>query len=166
METTQRHGYSAVQIGLHWLIAALVFFQLLFGESMTEVVDAAEEGETASSTDILLGGAHYWVGISILALVALRLAVRIRQGASAAPMGGRTWMDYAAAALHGLFYVLLFAVPISGLLTIYVSDEIGDIHALAKPIFIVLIVVHAGAALFHQFIMKDGTLRRILVPAR
>lgn len=164
MEPTARHGYSGVQIGLHWLIAALVFFQLIFGESMGEVVEAVEEGETVSSSDVFLGGAHYWVGVAILALVALRLAIRILQGAPPPPTDGRTWTDYAAMAMHGLFYVLLFAVPISGLLAVYVSEEIGDIHALAKPIFIVLILAHAGAALFHQFIVKDGTLRRMLVP--
>ncbi len=36
--------YSTLQIALHWLIAAAVLFQLVFGESMTNVVDAAEEG--------------------------------------------------------------------------------------------------------------------------
>lgn len=55
-------------------------------------------------------------------------------------------------------------VPVSGLVTLYVNDEIGDIHSLSKPVFIVLILVHAAAALYHQFVVKDGTLRRMLVP--
>ena len=47
-------GYTIYQIGLHWLIAALVFAQLVFGESMTEFVEAAEEGEPASALDATL----------------------------------------------------------------------------------------------------------------
>jgi cytochrome b561 len=39
MQSRQIAGYSGLQIGLHWSIAALVFFQLVFGESMTIVVE-------------------------------------------------------------------------------------------------------------------------------
>jgi cytochrome b561 len=41
----------------------------------------------------------------------------------------------------------------------------GDIHALAKPVFIVLISIHAAAALFHQLWLRDGTLKRMLLPS-
>lgn len=165
---TDRIGYSRLQVFLHWVIAALVLFQLLFGESMAEAVEAAEEGERLSGADLLLSGAHYWVGIAILVLVAIRLGIRLWQGAPAATTAPNqaSWTDRAATAMHWLFYALLFAVPVSGLLAVYVSDEIGDIHALAKPVFIVLILAHAGAALYHQFVLKDGTLRRMLVPEK
>lgn len=162
MSQTTSPGYSLAQISIHWLIAALVLFQLVFGESMVAVVDAAEEGGTASPTDVLLSGGHYWVGIAILGLVVVRLGLRLMAG-SGQPRP-TSLVDRAAAAMHWLFYVLLFAVPISGLMTLYVNDEIGDIHSLAKPVFIVLILAHAGAALYHQFVVKDGTLRRMLVP--
>ena len=39
-------GYSIIQIALHWLIVVAVLFQLVFGESMTNVADALEEGAT------------------------------------------------------------------------------------------------------------------------
>jgi hypothetical protein len=39
-------GYTVYQIGLHGLIAALVFAQVIFGESMSEAIEAAEEGRT------------------------------------------------------------------------------------------------------------------------
>ena len=41
----------------------------------------------------------------------------------------------------------------------------GDIHAIAKPAFIVLIGIHAAAALAHHFVLKDAVLRKMLVPA-
>jgi len=165
MQSHTKTGYSALQIALHWGVALLVLFQLIFGESMTTVVDAAEEGNVVSSLDQTLANAHYWVGISILVLVFLRLAVRLVQGAPAAK-GPKNWMTVAAGAAHLAFYVLLAVVPVTGLLAIYMSDEYADIHELAKPAFIVLIAAHAGAALFHHFVLKDGILKRMLVPAR
>jgi len=66
-------GYTVYQIGLHWLIATLVFAQLIFGESMTEAIEAAEDGETVSALDAYLAGMHYYFGIAVLALVAVRL---------------------------------------------------------------------------------------------
>lgn len=158
-------GYSALQIMLHWSIALLVLFQLIFGESMSKVVDAIEDGDAVSWLDQTLANAHYWVGTSILALVFVRLAVRVVQGAPEAD-GPANWMALAAKAAHVAFYILLVVVPITGLLAIYVSDEFADIHELAKPAFILLILAHGGAALFHHFVLKDGTLKRMLVPAR
>lgn len=54
--------YSTLQIGLHWAIAALVMFQIVFGEAMVRFVDAAEEGGAVSATDTVLANAHYWSG--------------------------------------------------------------------------------------------------------
>lgn len=163
MET--RHGYSIFQIALHWLIAALVLFQLFFGESMTVVVDAAEDGQPVSATDQALGSAHYWVGLSVLALVLVRLLLRLASGVPAPAGHGSRWMRVAAHASHGLFYVLLLATPAIGLLAFYQGDPWGDIHSLAKPAFIVLIAVHVVAALYHQLWLRDGTLKRMLSPA-
>jgi cytochrome b561 len=164
--TETRLGYSAFQISLHWIIATLVLFQLFFGESMTTVVDAAEDGTALSPADQVLGSAHYWVGLSILALVIIRLVVRLASGAPKPAESGSTWMQLAARASHGLFYLLLLATPILGLLAFYVGDPWGDIHSLNKPVFVVLISIHALAAFFHQFWLRDGTLKRILAPAK
>lgn len=163
MTTTDVQGYSRLQIILHWVIAALVLFQLVFGESMTAVVDAAEEGTAVSPTDAALASAHYWAGIAVLALAVLRLGVRLAVGAPAAASGSLILSRIAGLA-HILFYVLLVAVPATGLMALYVSDDFGDIHALGKPVFIVLIVLHAAAALFHQLVLKDGTLKRMIAP--
>jgi cytochrome b561 len=160
-----KHGYNALQISLHWVVAALVLFQLVFGESMTNYVDAAADGRQLPPYDETMGSMHYWVGLAILMLVFVRLAVRIIVGPADAENTIPKWMALASRASHLAFYCLLVAVPASGLLAYYVRGWMGDIHALAKPAFIVLISAHAAAALFHQFWLRDGTLKRMLLPS-
>lgn len=155
-----------MQISLHWLIAAMVFFQLVFGESMTAVIDAAEEGDPVSVPDQILGTAHFWVGIAILVLAFARLAVRIWAGAPEHAGDANPILQLAATAIHWLFYAMLFAVPVLGLLGYYFGDPWGEIHTLAKPAFILLIAIHTAAALFNQFVLKDGTLVRMLKARR
>lgn len=166
MSTTPSKGFSRLQIALHWAVALLVGSQLLFGESMTRSVDAADSGGALSKADSLLATSHYWFGIAILLLVAVRLYVRITRGAPKSASGKSPLLQFAAAATHWMFYALLAAVPVLGLLAYYVGDPWGDIHSLARPVFLVLIAAHAGAALMHQFVLRDGTLRRMLVPAK
>jgi cytochrome b561 len=156
-------GYSPLQIGLHWLIAALVVVQLVFGESMTEFVEATEEGEPVSVLDANLAGVHYYFGLAILALVAVRLALRVGRGAPAAPDASHA-LELAGRISHWLFYALLVAVPVTGLLGYYLGDPFGEIHSLAKPVFIALIALHVAASLYHQFWRKDGILMRMLRP--
>ncbi len=163
MVSTERIGYSPVQIILHWTIAALVIFQLIFGESMGAVMRAARRHTIPSPSDQTLASLHYWVGIAVLVLVGVRLAVRLVQGAPPT-VGLSPLAERAAQVAHSLFYLLLILVPVTGLLGYYFGNPWGDLHTLGKPAFIILIAIHASAALFHQFWVKDGTLRRMLVP--
>lgn len=155
-------GYTGFQIGLHWLIAALVVLQLIFGESIAETLESVEKGTVVSPFDQLFGNLHYWSGIAILALVTARLWLRVIAGAPPAPQAG--WMATAAKLSHAVFYVLLILMPITGFLAFYVGDPFGELHELGKPVLIILIALHVCASLYHQFWLKDGTLRRMLVP--
>ena len=162
--TTRPAGYGVSQIALHWIIAALVFFQLVFGESMGKIGWMTRRGETPSATDYLMANLHIYAGVAILVLALIRLYVRIKQGVPAAPAGGNPMLKKIAAGMHHLFYLLLIVVPVTGLVAEYLYRPAGEIHELAKPVFIVLIAVHAAAALYHQFVVKDGVLMRMLKP--
>jgi cytochrome b561 len=164
MPAPSRAGYSGIQILLHWTIALLVIFQLGFGESMTTVVDAQESSEAILPADQSLATAHLWAGIAILALVVVRLLLRFAQG-TPAPIGAGLAVVLAKLA-HAAFYLLLIAMPVTGLLTYYDVMDLGDLHGWGKPVFIALIAIHALAALYHQFLVKDGTLARMLAPRR
>lgn len=158
-------GYSALQIALHWTIAALVLFQLLFGESMTTSVDAAADGQSLPPFDQTVASAHYWVGLAVLALATIRIGARLVVGAPGGEPSAPLWMVLASRITHIAFYGLLLATPITGLISYYLWGWMGDVHAISKPAFIALIGIHAAAALFHHFVLKDSVLRKMLVPA-
>jgi cytochrome b561 len=158
-------GYSTLQIALHWGIAAIVAFQLTLGESMTAYVDGIAEGTAVSPYDTNVATLHYYAGISILVLVAIRLGVRLFGGVPDAPDTLNPMFALASRVAHWLFYAMLVAVPVTGLLGYYFEDPYADIHAWARPVFLALIATHAAAALYHQFWLKDGTLKRMIKPA-
>jgi transposase len=60
----------------------------------------------------------------------------------------------------GLPLMVLF--PVTGLLAWYGGvAQAADLHHMMKPILIILIVVHLGAALWHQFWLKDNLIARM-----
>lgn len=156
-------GYSGLQIALHWIVVALVAFQLLFGEDMSHLYRATLRGQTPSSDATLWGNLHIWIGFAVLAAVALRLALRIRH--VPASEEGSPVVAWIAWATHIAFYVLLIGLPITGALAYYFDlRAMAEIHEIGKPVLIVLISLHVLAALWHQFVRRDGLLMRILVP--
>lgn len=156
-------GYSALQIALHWLIAVLVLWQLVFGESLPDAERMLRSGGTPDASLEFFATSHIWVGFAILALVAVRIALRLARPVPAHEPGPAALV---AKVVHGLFYLLLAAAPLTGIADYYLGWPTGEVHELAKPAFIVLIAVHAAAALFRQFVRHDGTLTRMLLPGR
>jgi cytochrome b561 len=159
--TSPPRSYTLGQIILHWSISALVVWQLVFGEE----TEALEHAGDADAIELFLANSHLWVGFAILALVALRIVLRVVQGVPPPFATGRGAAVLARIS-HAAFYVLLVAVPVTGILDYYFHLPTGEIHELGKPLFILLITLHVAATLWRQFIRHDGTLRRMLVPAR
>ncbi len=157
-------GYSLAQVSLHWIIAALVLFQLIMGEDATDYRRAVRKSLPLDPSLEFSANLHVYFGIAILVLVVARLALRITYGVPT-PVPAPKVQMIAGEALHYIFYILLFAQPITGLITQYHwLQGFGQYHHLGKPVFIVLILVHAGAALYHHFIVKDNVLKRMLKP--
>jgi cytochrome b561 len=98
-------------------------------------------------------------------------------------------MRLAASVTHGLLYVLLIALPLMGWANASAhgwtvslfhvvplpalaaagsafGHTLGDVHKLTAWVLLGLIGLHVAAALFHQFVIRDGTLSRMLPGAR
>ncbi|TYC55703.1 cytochrome b [Rhodobacterales bacterium] len=162
MSRTKPAAYSPFHILLHWVIAALILFQLIFGESIKDFGRALRDGGTAGTMTAIMGNAHIWVGVSILVLTLLRLVVRGLHGVPAPAPSSRV-QELAARAVHVLLYLLMIVVPITGLLAWFGGlHTAGEIHELGKPAFIILIGLHIAGALYHQFALKDHLIRRMM----
>ena len=151
-------GYSRLQIALHWLIAALIVLNYFVSEGMEDAFDGRMEGTAASG---LVPGVHVWVGVTVLGLVLLRLLVRMVQGAPAAL--GTTVGDKAAVWGHRVLYLLMLAVPVLGAATWFGGiDATADLHVIAVNVLMILALGHAAMAIFHQYVLRDGLLLRML----
>ncbi|GAB4517343.1 MAG: cytochrome b/b6 domain-containing protein [Roseibium sp.] len=162
MSKTQPAAYSPLHILLHWAITALLLFQLVFGESIKDLERALRNGGSPDTATAFMGNAHIWVGVAVLALTVLRLLVRARFGVPA-PLPSSRLQEFAARAVHGLLYLLMIVAPLTGLAAWYGGIHLaGEIHELAKPLFIILIALHLAGALYHHFALKDGSLTRMV----
>lgn len=169
--------YTSTAIGLHWLVALALVATFGLGLYMT--------GLPFSPDKLRLYSWHKWAGVTIFLLVLLRLVWRATHRPPAPPVGMPVWQQRAAAAVHGLLYVLMVAVPLSGWLmssakgvqTVYFGvlplpdllakdKELGELLAAAHQALNFtmagLVLAHAGAAIKHHFIDRDDVLARML----
>ena len=70
--------YSYAQIALHWVVVLLVIEQYLTSAAILRVHGYRPLGRPADPFDLTLHALHTRVGVLIFALVAIRLALRIR----------------------------------------------------------------------------------------
>lgn len=151
--------YSRIQIALHWLIFGLFALNYVVSDDMGRALRTKLEGGTPEQFAALV---HPPVGIAILALMAIRLLVRALQGAPALPPAEKPWMDLAAKWGHIALYVLLFAVPLSGIAAWGVGIRAaGEAHEVIVNLAILAVAGHVLAALYHQFILRDGLMKRM-----
>lgn len=168
--------YSRTAIVLHWLIALMIFTSFPLGVYMVEL--------PLSPRKLQLYSYHKWLGITILTLVLVRIGWRLAHRPPPMPAMPR-WQALAAHGIHGLLYLLMVAVPLSGWLmssalgfqvvwfgVLPLPDLVGKDKALGELLkavhltlnvsLLTLVVVHLGAALQHQFLLRDGLLQRML----
>ncbi len=172
---TEPH-YTRTAITLHWLIAGLIFATLFLGWTMTEMSISPQKLKNYNY--------HKWLGVTILALSLLRLVWRLTHRAPPLPKMPR-WQQFAAKGGHGLLYILMIAMPLTGWIysnysgypVVYLGKiplpvlvdrdkEMAaawvQVHGNLAILLAVVVGGHVLAALQHQFIVKDGTMRRML----
>ncbi|HEY8229365.1 MAG TPA: cytochrome b [Rhodanobacteraceae bacterium] len=172
-------GWGALVRAFHWLIAALIIAQGVIGLSMVEM------GLTPAKVRVF--ALHKSIGITILALVLLRIAWRLIEKRPADPPVVPRWQIRAAHATHLALYVLILAIPLSGWWFNSASnaplvwfgwfgvpslthgfDPVWKPRALLLHqtlfwILVALLVLHVGAALWHHFKQRDDVLRKMIV---
>jgi len=174
----QRQRYTTTAIGLHWLIAALIVGTFTLGLVMTDIPGF-------SPTKLRYYAWHKWDGVTVLLLAVLRLLWRLKNRPPALSQAMPAWQRGAAHGLHYLLYVLIFAVPLSGYfytlaagfpvvvfglfqLPVLIAknpalaDTLKTVHYWLTMTLAAAVAVHVLAALKHQLIDRDGSMRRML----
>ena len=162
-ERTAPRGYSLAQIVLHWTIAALVIFQLIFNKPMQEAFDDRIDGEPI---DQMAGATiHAAVGITILVLAVIRLAIRLTRGAPAAHRDKPMLLIWIGYATHWALYGFIFLMPLTGATAWFFGVEAAaSIHETGRLLLIPIIGFHVLGALAEHFVFRNDSLRRMLRP--
>lgn len=169
--------YSAVAQGFHWLIAALIVTQFVLAIIADDLPLGAHK--------LALLARHKSFGMTVLMLAVLRLLWRLKNPPPELPSGMAPLERKLARATHIAFYVLLFAMPMTGWLMSSAKnysvswfgvftwpnligkneaafDLLRSTHHLLSDVLFAIAVLHILAALKHHFWHKDDVLLRML----
>ncbi len=169
--------YDATAKTMHWLVVALVAVQFITALLLPHI-----KLDTVPDAIISL---HFSLGIVIFLVMAIRLLNRWRHPVAVAPRDAPAWERLLARATHLTFYAVLLIGPFLGWAAASAHSVplrlfglvrlpaiaprkaewgflAGDIHGYAMWTLLGLVVLHAGAALFHHFVRHDGVLTRML----
>lgn len=154
--------YRPAQKVLHWVVVLGVTIQIANHEAIVRVNEAVISSASATSQDTTFAWIHVSVGTIILLSVLARLYLRFKYGAPAHVPGTPPLQAKLANAMHWALYALLLGMVVTGMITWNGIAQLGDVHFYINVALFLLVLGHAGAALYNQFIRKDGTLRRMM----
>jgi cytochrome b561 len=165
MASNSPAGYSGTQILLHWIIAALVLFQVFFGEGMYDAYDALLRGKEVSPGHMLDANIHVYVGFAVLALAVLRVIIRWTRGVPGAPAGQSGIKLWIAAATQFILYAIIFVMPVTGAMAWFLGyATVGELHSYGEWLIIAAVLVHLAGALMQHYVAKTNVLVRMMKP--
>jgi cytochrome b561 len=168
--------YDPVSQALHWLTALSVIGAF----ATAQIFDDMAKGP--AKTEMV--GLHISLGVAVMALTLIRFAW-VALAAKPAPVPGSPLLKLAARAMHYALYAALVAVPLAGMLMVWAKGrDIGvfglitlpplvapdrelahnfeELHEFAGNLILILAGLHAAAAIFHQVVLRDGALGRMV----
>lgn len=169
--------YNVLSITLHWVMVLLLIAVYTF----INLADVFPKGSDARN---LMKTWHFMLGLSVLALVLVRIVVNLLNTAPRIVPNPPVWQTKLAKAMHFALYALMLGLPIAGWLMLSASgkpipffglqlpslltenknlaDNIKELHEAGGTIGYFLIGLHALAGLYHHYVVKDNTMLRML----
>lgn len=169
--------YGSLSIAMHWLMLLLlvaVYSAILLREEFPKGSDLREAFKTW----------HFMLGLSVFGLVFVRIAIRFFGTTPRIVPAPPHWQHLVSIGMHLALYLFLFAMPLLGWLTLSAAGKpipffglelpallsqdkelagtLKDLHETIGEIGYYLIGLHAVAALFHHYVVRDNTLLRML----
>lgn len=173
--TTTR--YPNTLIALHWLTLLLIV-------AVYACIELREFYPKGSDIREAFKTWHFMLGLSVLALVTVRIGLRIATVTPAITPTPAPWQQRLAKSMHLALYGLMIGLPIAGWLMLSaagkpipffglqlpaligesraLASQIKEVHEIAGQVGYGLIGLHAVAALFHHYWLHDNTLTRML----
>lgn len=167
--------YHPLLVALHWIMAVAILVALGMGTFVLSEIP----NDAPLKIDGL--GDHMIAGLVILTLLIIRLAVRVFTKKPQPATTGNPLLDKLGRLIHYAFYLVVFLMAFSGI-GIAVSAGLPDIvffgsnaplpetfaiypprigHGILAKVLMALIALHVSAAIYHQFVRKDGLLSRM-----
>ncbi len=189
--------YTKTAVILHWLIAIGIFAMFALGWYMSEL---PKDAPKQIAYDLFDWGIYTWqlseeasprtfyfnlhksIGVTLLGLIIIRVLWRITHRPPALLSSYKAWERKLATGTHHLLYLLMIAMPVSGLIMAVSSkygvkwfgmDFIGgldnmplreafkEVHEVIGAIILLVLILHILGALKHQLIDKDDTMKRM-----
>lgn len=169
--------YGPLSIGLHWFMLALLAAVYI----CMEISDAFPKGSDLRDS---LRTWHYMLGLSVFVLAWLRLAVNVWNRVAPAAPPPPLWQGRLARLVQAGLYVLMIGMPLAGWLILSARGQpipffglqlpalmaesknaagwIKEIHEAGATAGYFLVGLHALAALYHHYLLRDDTLVRML----
>lgn len=169
--------YDTMTIVLHWIMAALILVLFPLGWYMVDL----PKGSAERSAFFVL---HKSIGLTVAALLVIRIAWRARAPAMAAAPGLAPWQEQTARIAHRLLYVFMVLQPASGYISSsfsgyptriwgfalpqwadkdpYWNQFFTDVHGASSIALAALILLHVAGALWHLTGRHPGVLPRML----
>ncbi|RMH20101.1 MAG: cytochrome b [Gammaproteobacteria bacterium] len=180
MLTNSMNRYGCISIGLHWIMALMIFILFGLGVYMVDL----------DYYDPWYHRGPHWhesIGVCLMVLLIFRFLWRLTNPLP--QLNGQAWEKRLAIWVHRSHYFLMFLIVITGYLiptaegqgikvfdwfTLpslnplfgiekYNNDMVGNIHWAGAWSLIILVALHAAAALKHHFVDHDTTLTRMLI---
>jgi cytochrome b561 len=174
----------------HWLTVALLLIQIPLGFLMVEVYEVYAETYADDTWVVRTSVPHHTIGFIVLALVVTRYTWRRNNIRPELPVSLARYQRILARITHIVLYLLLFIYPLSGwaALSAYEGEFpiyffgwdsvprlvpqvpegamfdyafFADIHRACWKVGAGVLGLHVIAALWHQFVVRDGALRRM-----
>ncbi|MGE0665800.1 MAG: cytochrome b [Sphingomonadales bacterium] len=172
-----RARFSSLSIALHWLMVLLisaVYATILLRENYPKGTDIREGLKTW----------HFMLGLTVLALVVIRLIARLISRTPPIRPKPSAWQVMLAGMTHFALYAFMLVMPVAGWMILSASgkpipffgvefpalvgpskalaSQVKEVHETIGTIGYFLIGLHAVAALYHHYVVRDDTLRRML----
>jgi cytochrome b561 len=167
--------YHPALVALHWLLAVMIIVGLVMGGN---VLAETPNSDPAKMFSLQM---HMGLGIVILGLMLVRLVLRLRTAKPPHADIGNELVNKGAVVGHWAFYGLVILMCASGIgisilagLPAIVFGGSGDplpvnfddltpriVHGIIAKLLMLSIVAHVLAALYHQFVRKDGLFSRM-----